>query len=125
MHPSRVTDRLARLRKLWLAIKPTDHHACQQMARQIGGTDLTWERIGIVLDVCEHLWLSWQHDMQRAHNDVAGVTAVLREAGAPYGVRDGSLLVDLMRKSVQYWGARRLAEMTSRHQGLRYAADTR
>lgn len=111
MHPVRVTDRLATLRKQWSAVSPMDHKACQDLARQIGSTNPAWERIGATLDVCEHLWLSWQQDMRRAHHDAGLIVALRREAQAPIPVTHGAVLVELMRTAVRDWGTRRLEDL--------------
>ena len=111
MHPARVTDQLATLRKRWRALDPTDTPACRDLAARVGCAHPTQERLGAILDACDLLWLCWQQDMRQAHADRDRLTALLREAEAPLTVIDGAVLVRLMRAAVQSWSRQRLVAL--------------
>lgn len=114
MHPARVTDRLAALRKRWANTNRADQGACRDLAIKIGCRQPTWDRIGTVLDICEILWLSWQHDMRDAHGVPERITALLREARTPPTNTDGGVLIAFMHQTVQAWGARRLQDIADK-----------
>ena len=109
VHPARVTDQLAALRKRWRALDPADPKACQEIAARIGCAHPTRDRLEAILDACDLLWLCWQQDMRQAHADRDRLSALLREAEAPLTVVDGGVLVRLMREAVQSWSRQRLA----------------
>lgn len=111
MHPARVTDQLAALRKRWRALDPADAPACRDLAARIGCAHPTQERLGAILDACDLLWLCWQQDMRQAHADRNRLTVLLREAEAPLTVIDGAVLVRWMRAAVQSWSRQRLAAL--------------
>ena len=109
MHPARVTDQLATLRKRCRALDPADSKAGEEIAARIGCDRPTRDRLEAILDACDLLWLCWQQDMRQAHADRDRLIALLREAETPLTVIDGGVLVRLMRETVQSWVRQRLA----------------